>query len=55
MSDKMRVLVLGGSGYIGSRLCKRLAQSSWATPVCASSRQVAGDQVRQSGPDAAGL
>jgi nucleoside-diphosphate-sugar epimerase len=36
----MKVLVLGGSGYIGSRLCATLAASGWATPVSASSRRV---------------
>ena len=35
----MKVLVLGGSGYIGSRLCTALATSGWATPVSASARQ----------------
>jgi nucleoside-diphosphate-sugar epimerase len=37
----MKVLVLGGSGYIGSRLCEKMAQSSWITPVSASSRRSA--------------
>jgi nucleoside-diphosphate-sugar epimerase len=32
----MKVLVLGGSGYIGSRLCAMLADSGWAAPVSAS-------------------
>src|SRR6185369_10247508 len=42
-SAAMKVLVLGGSGYIGSRLCELLAASGWATPVSASSsRQQAG-------------
>jgi nucleoside-diphosphate-sugar epimerase len=36
----MKVLVLGGSGYIGSRLCAALAATGWATPVSASSRRV---------------
>ncbi|MDB5874138.1 MAG: UDP-galactose 4-epimerase [Ramlibacter sp.] len=35
----MKVLVLGGSGYIGSRLCAALAASGWATPVNASARR----------------
>jgi nucleoside-diphosphate-sugar epimerase len=35
----MKVLVLGGSGYIGSRLCAMLRDSGWATPVSASSRR----------------
>ena len=37
----MKVLVLGGSGYIGARLCAKLANSGWATPVSASSRRLA--------------
>ncbi|MDP3759599.1 MAG: NAD(P)-dependent oxidoreductase [Ramlibacter sp.] len=36
----MKILVLGGSGYIGSRLCAALAASGWATPISASSRRV---------------
>jgi len=36
----MRVLVLGGSGYVGARLCAMLRDSGWATPVSASSRRV---------------
>ncbi len=32
----MRVLVLGGTGYIGARLCASMKASGWATPVCAS-------------------
>jgi nucleoside-diphosphate-sugar epimerase len=39
----MRVLVLGGSGYVGSRLCTMLRDSRWAVPVNASPRrQLAG-------------
>jgi nucleoside-diphosphate-sugar epimerase len=34
----MKVLVVGGSGYIGSRLCAVLGESGWATPVSGSSR-----------------
>lgn len=34
----MRVLVLGGSGHIGARLCQMLQAAGWATPVSASSR-----------------
>lgn len=34
----MKVLVVGGSGYIGSRLCAMLAAGGWATPVGASAR-----------------
>lgn len=34
----MKVLVLGGSGYIGSRLVQMLQATGWATPVAASSR-----------------
>lgn len=35
----MKVLVLGASGYVGSRLCTLLAASGWATVVGASSRR----------------
>ena len=35
----MKVLVLGGSGYVGARLCALLRDTGWATPVCASSRR----------------
>jgi nucleoside-diphosphate-sugar epimerase len=38
-----RVLVLGGSGYVGSRLVARLRQTRWATPVSATSRRRAPD------------
>ena len=41
----MKVLVLGGSGYVGARLCAMLRDSGTATPVCASFRQKTG------GPD----
>ena len=53
----MKVLVLGGSGYIGSRLCKLLADSGWATPVSASStRQAAGvESMRVDTTDPASL
>ena len=34
----MKVLVVGGSGYVGARLCTLLAASGWATPVAVSSR-----------------
>jgi len=37
----MKVLVLGGSGYVGSRLCALLQAGGWATPVSASSRRPA--------------
>jgi nucleoside-diphosphate-sugar epimerase len=33
-----QVLVLGGTGHIGARLCTLLQSSGWATPVPASSR-----------------
>jgi nucleoside-diphosphate-sugar epimerase len=55
MSGTMRVLVLGGSGYIGSRLCDRLEATSWATPIRASSRHVAGNGVRVDTTDMASL
>lgn len=32
----MRVLVLGGTGHIGSRLCALMKAGGWATPVCTS-------------------
>jgi nucleoside-diphosphate-sugar epimerase len=53
----MKVLVLGGSGYIGSRLCKLLADSGWATPISASSRQQAAgvESLRVDTTDAASL
>lgn len=53
----MKVLVVGGSGYIGSRLCDLLASSGWATPVSGSSRHtVPGvDSVRVDTTDAASL
>ena len=35
----MKILVLGGSGYIGSRLCAALAAGGWATPISASARR----------------
>jgi nucleoside-diphosphate-sugar epimerase len=34
----MKVLVLGGSGYVGARLCALLRDTAWATPICASRR-----------------
>lgn len=34
----MKVLLLGGTGYIGARLAAMLAQSGWALPVIASRR-----------------
>lgn len=53
----MRVLVLGGTGYIGSRLCDLLRDSGWATPVSASSRRLAAgvDGLRVDSRDAAAL
>jgi nucleoside-diphosphate-sugar epimerase len=38
----MRVLVLGGSGYIGARLCTMLSESGWAVPVSGSRRAARG-------------
>jgi nucleoside-diphosphate-sugar epimerase len=35
----MKVLVLGGSGYIGTRLCALLSASGWAIPVNGSARR----------------
>ena len=53
----MRVLVLGGTGYVGSRLCNLLQGSGWATPVSASSRRLAAgvDGLRVDSRDAAAL
>ncbi|MBA3774245.1 MAG: NAD-dependent epimerase/dehydratase family protein [Ramlibacter sp.] len=53
----MRVLVLGGSGYVGSRLCAMLRDSGWASPVSGSSRSRAGgvESVRVDTRDAASL
>lgn len=38
----MRVLVLGGTGFIGKRIVARLAASTWATAIAASSRKPSG-------------
>ena len=38
----MKVLVLGGTGYIGARLCAQLRQTGWAQPVSVSSARRAG-------------
>jgi nucleoside-diphosphate-sugar epimerase len=53
----MRVLVLGGSGYVGSRLCALLRDSGWAMPVSASSRRASGGvgSLRVDTRDAHGL
>jgi nucleoside-diphosphate-sugar epimerase len=52
----MKVLVLGGSAYIGSRLCALLAESGWAQPVSASRRAAPGiDSVRLDTTDAAAM
>lgn len=52
-----RILVLGGSGYVGSRLCAMLRQTRWATPVSASSRRPAAgmEHLRVDTRDAASL
>lgn len=51
-----KILVLGGSGYVGSRLCAMLRQTRWATPVSGSSRAAAGPQsVRADTRDPASL
>ncbi|WP_326533331.1 NAD-dependent epimerase/dehydratase family protein [Pseudorhodoferax sp.] len=42
----MRVLVLGGTGFIGQRLVHSLAESGWARPVAASSRARPGGDAR---------
>jgi nucleoside-diphosphate-sugar epimerase len=41
----MKVHELGGSGYIGSRLCAMLAESGWAVPVSGSRHSQAGVQA----------
>jgi len=53
----MKVLVLGGSGYVGSRLCALLRDSGWATPLSASSRRRAAgvESVRVDTTDVAAL
>lgn len=53
----MRVLVLGGSGHVGSRLCALLQGSGWATPVSGSSRSAADgvESVRVDTRDAAAV
>ena len=53
----MRVLVLGGSGYVGSRLCAMLRDSGWASPVSGSSRSTATgvESLRVDTTDAAAL
>jgi nucleoside-diphosphate-sugar epimerase len=52
----MKVLVLGGSGHVGSRLCAMLKNSAWATPVSASRRPVAGiESLRAEVRDTASL
>lgn len=52
----MKVLVLGGSGYVGSRLCTMLAASGWATPVAAARRALTGvESVRVDTRDAAAM
>jgi nucleoside-diphosphate-sugar epimerase len=53
----MKVLVLGGSGYIGSRLCTLLAETGTATPVSASSLHLAAgvESVRVDTTDAASV
>ena len=51
----MKVLVLGGSGYIGSRLCATLQGSGWADVVRASSRPRAGNAIQVDTRDAAGM
>jgi nucleoside-diphosphate-sugar epimerase len=52
----MKVLVLGGSGYVGARLCALLAATGWATPLAAARRAVAGvESVRVDTRDAAAM
>jgi nucleoside-diphosphate-sugar epimerase len=53
----MRVLVLGGTGYVGSRLCALLRDSGWAIPVSASARRRASgfESLRVNTRDAAAM
>jgi nucleoside-diphosphate-sugar epimerase len=52
----MKVLVLGGSGHVGARLCAMLRETGWATPVSASRRATAGvEHLRVDTRDAAAL
>jgi nucleoside-diphosphate-sugar epimerase len=52
----MKVLVLGGSGHVGSRLCAMLAATGWATPIAASRRSLPGvASVRVDTRDAAAM
>ena len=51
----MNVLVLGASGYVGSRLLALLRESGWARPVGASSRARGEGQVRVDVRDGAAL
>jgi len=52
----MKVLVLGGSGYIGSRLCAMLADSTWVSAVSGSRRATASaSTVRVDSTDAASM
>jgi nucleoside-diphosphate-sugar epimerase len=38
MTNKMRVLVLGATGYVGRHLAQALAATDWAEPIAASRR-----------------
>lgn len=43
----MKVMVLGGTGYVGARLCALLRESGWATPICAARRALPGGRSLQ--------
>ena len=43
----MKVLVLGASGYIGTRLVQALSDSGWADPVAASRSAIPGAHARR--------
>jgi nucleoside-diphosphate-sugar epimerase len=51
----VKVLVLGGSGYIGWRLCEKLARTGWATPYCASRHSEGEGKVKVDTTDLASL
>src|SRR6476659_2556441 len=51
----MNILVLGASGYVGSRLLAMLRETAWAQPIGASSRARGEGQLRLDTRDGAAL